>query len=288
MVIGDDAVRRRQAQPGSGPGLLGGEERIENALLRFAIHPDARVGNGDLDVGPGGEVVGRRFRFGQFHGFRNDRQGTPLGHRLPGVHKKVEQNLFDLTFVGLDGSDGLFQIGVDRDLFLGAAKGGEGACDEMIEVDGADFILTLAGEAQQAMRQFHSSLQVALDFPELTGERVLLRKVVEHQTHTTLDAHQQVVEVMGDTAGQGADGFQALGPLQACLGALLFSLHGFDFGDVGGHLPQDIAPVDPFDGAIVVDEPPAAGGILRFVDVGAAGPAVAVQQFIDAAVAAGR
>ena len=39
-------------------------------------------------------------------------------------------------------------------------------------------------------------------------------QVEEHQGDMPLDAHEQVVEVMGDSAGQGADGLHLLGGLK--------------------------------------------------------------------------
>src|SRR6266536_1090492 len=48
-VLLDDAVRDREAQAGSGPDLLRGEERVEDPLLELARDPGAAIGEGDPD-----------------------------------------------------------------------------------------------------------------------------------------------------------------------------------------------------------------------------------------------
>ncbi|MNW22464.1 hypothetical protein D3C71_2239430 [compost metagenome] len=50
MVVGDNEVRDRQAQPGALADFLGGEERLEGALAHRLGHADAVVF--DLDFGP--------------------------------------------------------------------------------------------------------------------------------------------------------------------------------------------------------------------------------------------
>ena len=50
MAVGDDAVRRREAEPGSVADVLGREERVEDPLADVVRDAGAVVGDVDLGV----------------------------------------------------------------------------------------------------------------------------------------------------------------------------------------------------------------------------------------------
>ena len=56
MLLDDDVVAEREAEPGAFAGGLGGEERIEHFRLHLVGNAGPVVANGDLDAGPRSRV----------------------------------------------------------------------------------------------------------------------------------------------------------------------------------------------------------------------------------------
>src|SRR6516162_4715984 len=99
----DDAVYRRQPEPGSGAQFLRRKKRIENAPDIAAGDPDAGIGYLDQ------HVVARRhhlvpaplsLRRVKIH--RANGQGPTAGHGVPSIDREVDDDLLELTLVNLD------------------------------------------------------------------------------------------------------------------------------------------------------------------------------------------
>lgn len=106
-VLLGDPVGGREAETAALSDLLGGEERLEDTVLRLLVHAGSgirdrqdRVGSGPFDakpLGSGGIEMDR---------IRGDRQLTPRPrHRVAGIDDQVHQHLLELAGGGVDGTD---------------------------------------------------------------------------------------------------------------------------------------------------------------------------------------
>jgi hypothetical protein len=90
----DDAVHRREPQPGPLPRLLGREKRLEDSLTDLVRHTDAGVADDERDPA-------RRRSLGCVdHIVRRDRQHAAVEHRVSRVDGEVEQHLLELSAIG--------------------------------------------------------------------------------------------------------------------------------------------------------------------------------------------
>ena len=62
-------------------------------------------------------------------------------------------------------------------------------------------------------------------------------KLKEHEGRISLDIHQKVVKVMGDSAGQGAQGFKALRLLELDFQFTAFFFSRFAVGNIDDETP---------------------------------------------------
>src|SRR6266404_1334343 len=101
-----DSINGRQSQSCSLAGFFGGKKRLKNMLLGFFIHSDARVGNGQYNVGAWQEERHTaRLTFSQSHAGSFDQEHSAFGHRISGIDNQVHDDLFDLALVRLDAAD---------------------------------------------------------------------------------------------------------------------------------------------------------------------------------------
>src|SRR5260221_13709128 len=85
-----DSINGRQSQSCSLAGFFGGKKWLKNMLLRFFIHADARVGNGQYDVGARQkERHATRLTFSQTHAGSFDQEHSAFGHRISGIDNQV-------------------------------------------------------------------------------------------------------------------------------------------------------------------------------------------------------
>jgi tRNA A-37 threonylcarbamoyl transferase component Bud32 len=204
---GDDGPGDGQAQAGTGAGGLGGEERIEHA--RLGRVGDAAAGVGDPDLHPG---VGR--------GADADPDGVlvrpPLVDGVDGVHDQVHQDLLQPDPVDLHGG-GLgelrLQPGAVPDLVGGQPQN---RLDHRPDIDDggllgsrAAHLLDLANDAGDAARALDGLLdqggQLRVAVPQ--GDRQLPGGQLEIGDNVT----EGVVDLVGDTGGQRAQGGHPLG-----------------------------------------------------------------------------
>ena len=82
-------------------------------------------------------------------------------------------------------------------------------------------IFPFTGISQKLPCQGRAALNLVLDTSEFFLNRIVLARFQAHQADIRLDTHQQVVEIMGNTASQGANGLHFLRHkelfLQLCL-----------------------------------------------------------------------
>jgi len=171
---------------------------------------------------------------------RADGHGPASPHRVGRVHEEVHQDLFDLAGVGLDGGKVPVELQLNADFLPRPVEGLAGVLHGLVEVDGPDLVAALAGVAQQLGREAGAAVDELLDVAQPLVVLVLRAEIEEHQRGVSLDGHEQVVEVVGDPAGQGADGLHLLGLAQLGLEEFFLLLGALALRDVPGD-PVDAA-----------------------------------------------
>ena len=248
LVLLDDAVDDGQAQAGALAEFLGGEERLEDARLHFAAHAAASVGHGQqhvaagLDVGR--QVVGVRVQ-DDVAGL--DGELAAARHGVAGVDRQIDEHLVDLAGVGLDARevrprhDGQFDVLVEQ-----LAEHQLRVADLRIEVEHLGHADVAAAEGEQLRGEADGAVGSLVDLLGGAEQRVARPQARRQQLGEALDDRQQVVEVVGDAAGQPADGFHLLGVAQLVLEVALRR----DVGDDAGDLHRAAAGADAYLGAV--------------------------------------
>ncbi len=75
--------------------------------------------------------------------------------------------------------------------------------------------------SQKLAGQPGSALNLFLDVLQSLVMRMIRVETEEHEGGVSLDAHEQVIEIVGDTAGESPDGFKLLGPQKLLLEVLV-------------------------------------------------------------------
>ena len=152
---------------------------------------------------------------------RSDRQAAALGHGIARIHCEIEQCHLELMGIEPHAIQRKGKLGLDRN------RGAEGmpeefhhAADQGRYIDILGLQLLAAGEGQHALRQGDAALGCLGRVVEKQQQSWILAEAFTHEPVTAQDRHQQIVEVMGDTAGQLPDGFHLL-RVQQCLARLV-------------------------------------------------------------------
>src|ERR1700730_659808 len=203
----DDAVDGGEAEAGSRAGLLGGEERFEDAGLGGGFHTVAGVGNGDDHVV---STLDRRMEMGVLAVdekiLRIDGELAAERHGVAGVDGEIEEDLLELAGVGFDAAEGIAEAQAEFDVLADqAAEELAHIGDKFVEVE--DLWLKdlhaaecehLAGEGSGTVGRFANLLATAV-------EGIFRLQAVEEQVAVAADYGKQVVEVVGYAAGHTAE-----------------------------------------------------------------------------------
>ena len=205
-VILDDAVNHGQAQAGAGTDALGRKKGIEDALEGRLVHTGPGIGDLQHDIRSGRRlgrapvVLARRG-----HGGAN-RQASPIRHGVRGVDPDVQYDLLDLIGIHLDRHEVHGQVFFDRDhLGDGARQDVKGLVHDRIQRQRLEIAFDLAAEGQELAGQLAGPLGGGFDFLKRPGIQAPRRLVQKQQLRISGNGLQEVVEVVGDSAGQGAD-----------------------------------------------------------------------------------
>ena len=204
----DDPVDGRQSQSGSFPGLLGGEERLEHALLYFRRHAHSRVGDGDHHVRPGGNIMKGARRGFDIDVAQFQAKSSALRHGVARVDHQIHQHLFHLAGIDLDLAELPGDNRVDLHVLAQhAAKHAIHVPQRARQIHDARLQHLLAGEGQDLLGQRSGSLARGANLSEAAVRRVFRRDPPEKKIAVPQDDGEEVVEIMRDAAGQAAHGF---------------------------------------------------------------------------------
>ncbi len=230
-------IRRRQAQAAAAAHLLGGEERLEDGGLQVRGDPHAGVGHREAHVAARLEVAAAQAGRGvDLAGEGAQGQGAALGHGVAGIDAEVEDHLLDLGGVRGHRRQVRRRPELQGDVLADhPAQHLLQAVEQGAQIHrGGGQGTVLPAEGQQLVDQGAGLRAGAQDALEVAAG-VAGGQVAAQQLAVAHDHLQEVVEVVGDAAGQAADRLHLLGVLHLALEAPLLGdvLHQ---GDHQGHL----------------------------------------------------
>ena len=193
-----------------------------------------------------------------------DRQAPAARHRVARVEDQVHQDLLQLSGVGADGVEPGRQLRHQFDAFADQpAEHLAHPDDQCVEIDRRRMEHLFAAERQQLPGQGGRALARLDHFDHVGAARIVRGERVDDEVREAEDRGQQIVEVVGDAAGELADGLHFLR-----LTELRFE--GLPLADV------DADAEEPNGGAQRVVEHPTASGQPMDAAVGPDGPAFRV------------
>ena len=135
-----------------------------------------------------------------------DRQLSALRHGIACVQRQVHEHLFHPARVGLHPR----QIGRQTDagsdvLADGSREHLQQAGDRFVQIDHGRRQELLAAEGQELSRQRGAAVGGLADLGDVAADRTRLLDVLGDHVRVADDGGQQVVEVVGDAAGEPAD-----------------------------------------------------------------------------------
>ena len=138
-------------------------------------------------------------------------------------------------------------------MFVGPLEHPFELADHLIEAGGFDHIFAAAGKAQELLGQFGGTVHAPFDAGHFLKMRITWFEVEHHQRNISLDPHEQVVEIMGNPAGEGPYGLHFFGLLEFFFQPLLFGDVGQDNNGGRGLTPHRITS-DGYLAAVEVEE----------------------------------
>ena len=140
-----------------------------------------------------------------------DRQLPALRHGVAGVDRQVEQHLLDLARVGSHGAQALLQRRDELDVLADQpSQHLVRVAHDLVQVDDARLEHLLAAEGEELPRQVGRAMRGLVDLGQLHPRRVLRLQPSGGELRVAQDGRQQVVEVVGDAAGQPSHRFHLL------------------------------------------------------------------------------
>ena len=138
---------------------------------------------------------------------RGDRQAAPLRHGIARIHREVEQRILELAAVDHGDQPAVRQSGVDRHILAqDPAQQRNEVAHQLVEVHGHGPQRLQPGKGQQPLRQLAAAQHGLLRMIEKLDSRLAGRQGLAQKLEIPMGHRQQIVEVMGNAAGQLADG----------------------------------------------------------------------------------
>ena len=212
LVLCDDAIDGGQPKAGALARGLGGEERLEDSAQ--VLRRDAGPGVGDGEMGAvagGGPGVLNGVGLVDQGDIDGELEFAASGHGVAGVDGEVEQRLLEHAGIGAHG-DGLgHDARGERDVLTeDTAHELAHVLDEFAEVDGLLLLVLLAAEGEELAGEAGGAFGGGGDLVDgLAAVAIEVGQFAE-RGDLELDDREQVVEVVGDAAGQAADGVHLL------------------------------------------------------------------------------
>ena len=206
----DDPVDRREAEARAVPERLRGEERLEDVRERLGVHADAGVADGehhvraDDGVGVLGDVL-----LVELDVRRVDREQPAVGHRVARVDGEVHEDLLELVRVGEHGIQGRRERRDELDVLADQSREHRRqAGDDVVQLEHARLQDLPPAESEELTGEDGRALGGGRDLVELGLGRAVA--AFEQRLGVAADHGQEVVEVVGDAAGEPPDRLELL------------------------------------------------------------------------------
>ena len=134
MMVFHNAIDRGQPQSSTASNLFGRKKGLENTFDGTFIHAHARIGDLDLDIGSGEQVVPLIFQLLGHGPAGEDGQVTAVGHGIYGVNEKVEQCDFYLALVGIQNGWIGIEMTMDAKVLIGTLDHVQGVFDQPVNI----------------------------------------------------------------------------------------------------------------------------------------------------------
>ena len=216
-----DAVHGGEAEPGSLPLLLGGEERLEDVGGGLRAHAGTGVAHREGHVGPRREVgPARRGRLADLDVANGDPDAPAARHGVARVHREVHEDLLHLARIDLHPPRALHRLDHQLDVLPDhALEHRDQLRHEGPQLDHPRLHDLLAAEGQELARERHRALRRLLDQLDVAVHRLAGLEPAQQHVRPAGDHGEQVVEVVGDPAREPADRLHLLGLLELHLQA---------------------------------------------------------------------
>ncbi len=235
LMLLEDAVDRRQSQAGSLADFLGGKERLENPLHRMLVHAAAGIGHREPDEAPRPPFgILREIGGMELDPVGDDGEPASLRHGVPGIDRQVHHHLLHHAAVGPNGRQILARQEFGRDLLADQAMEHlQEILDHAVELDRPDVEDRAAAEHEELLGQGGGPFRVGGDFPQVGPDRLVEGGMILEHGEPDHHRAEDIVEIVGDAAGQLPDCFHFLRLTQPPFQPPLF-------GDVDSHQADDL------------------------------------------------
>ncbi len=209
----DDAVHRRQAQPGPLARRLRREEGIEDAFHRRRVDAVAVIGDGHAHRA--------LLAFADRPGLNDD--APVVVDRVPGVDGQIHEHLLELAAVEANRRHVLAEAADDRDpLFDQAPEHRHHCAHDLVQVEQLQLERLLAAEHEQLSRQGARALRGVHDLLERLVEPTGLAATHLGDRCVAGNHREQIVEVVGNARCEMPDGLEPLRVRKLLPRALVF------------------------------------------------------------------
>ena len=99
-------------------------------------------------------------------------------------------------------------MALDGHFLAGSAEEVGTLLDELVQVNGFDLVAAPAGKSEELPGQIRCAPDDIFNGLEVVHVGMQGIDIHQHEGGSPLDAHEEIVEVMRDTAGQGSNGLQ--------------------------------------------------------------------------------
>ena len=139
------------------------------------------------------------------------RQTSALLHGIARVDRKVDDDLFELAGIRQDEGEVWRRHDVERDVFANEpTQQLADTGDQLVQIDPCGPQHLLAAECEQLSGQARGALGRFDDFVHIAPAPVFRREAVCGELGVAEDGGQKIVEIVGDAAGEVADGVHFL------------------------------------------------------------------------------
>ena len=207
----DDGERRRQPEPCPLADFLHRKKGLKNTVAHFRRDTRACVGDSHEDVGAGlGIQRHRRIGLIEDDVVQRHADRASVRHRIPGIDTEVHQHLMNLRRVARERPQTLGRCHPRADRFgKGLAHDLDDVSDERHRVHCDALAVDASRERQHLLHEvgapFGAFMHRRQQLARLVGRDLVFQQLGGHQ-----DRGQDVIEVVRNPAGEGADAFHPL------------------------------------------------------------------------------